>query len=250
LYKVFNKSIPREKIVKQGDNLTKKRERYEKIIDILSKDYEGAKCALNFQSPYELLIATILSAQCTDERVNIVTNELFKEYNTPEKMITLSEEELGEKVHSCGFYKNKAKNILGATRDILSKYNGEVPKTMEELIELPGVGRKTANVVLSNAFGVPAIAVDTHVFRVSNRLGIAKGKTPEEVEEKLMKNIPKKMWSDAHHYIIWHGRKVCNARKPNCEQCSLAPYCEYFTGKDKKTVSKRSSKDKKESQNE
>lgn len=213
--------------------LSKKRERYDKILEILSKDYEGARCALNFRSPYELLIATILSAQCTDERVNIVTGELFKEYNTPEKMITLSEEELGDKIHSCGFYKNKSKNILGATREILTKHEGKVPDNMEALIELPGVGRKTANVVLSNAFGVPAIAVDTHVFRVSNRLGLAKGKTPEEVEKNLMKNIPKNMWSDAHHYIIWHGRKVCNARKPNCEHCSLAPYCQYFAGIEK-----------------
>jgi endonuclease-3 len=210
--------------------LARKKERYAKILDILKEEYKGANCALNFHSPYELLIATILSAQCTDERVNIVTSELFKEYNTPEKMVTLTEEELGEKVRSCGFYKNKAKNILGASRDILMKHKGEVPKTMEELIELPGVGRKTANVVLSNAFGVPAIAVDTHVFRVSNRLGLAKGKTPEEVEEALMKNIPRDLWSDAHHYIIWHGRKICNARKPNCSQCSLAPHCEYNEG--------------------
>jgi endonuclease-3 len=222
--------------------LARKKERYAKILDILSEEYKGANCALNFHSSYELLIATILSAQCTDERVNIVTSELFKEYNTPEKMVTLTEEELGEKVRSCGFYKNKAKNILGASRDILMKHKGEVPKTMEELIELPGVGRKTANVVLSNAFGVPAIAVDTHVFRVSNRLGLAKGKTPEEVEEALMKNVPRDMWSDAHHYIIWHGRKICNARKPNCSQCSLAPHCEYNEGlQTKERASKKKS---------
>lgn len=206
----------------------------EEVLRLLSTHYEGAKCALNHNSTYELLVATILSAQCTDERVNIVTSELFKEYNTPEKMITLTQEELESKVKTCGFYKNKAKNILGATRDILLKHNGEVPNIMEELIELPGVGRKTANVVLSNAFGVPAIAVDTHVFRVSNRLGLAKGKTPEEVEEGLMKNVPKEMWSDAHHYIIWHGRKVCDARKPKCQECPLAPYCDYNNGSDKK----------------
>jgi endonuclease-3 len=202
--------------------------KHKEIIDILSRDYNEARCALNFNSPYELLIATILSAQCTDERVNIVTNELFKEYNTPEKMIELSEEELGDKIRSCGFYKNKSKNILGATREILGKYKGEVPRTMEELIELPGVGRKTANVVLSNAFGVPAIAVDTHVFRVSNRLGLAEGDTPEAVEQQLMRNIPRDMWSDAHHYIIWHGRKVCKARKPDCDHCNLAPFCKNF----------------------
>lgn len=204
------------------------KENIENIIKILSETYPNAKCALEFQSPYELLVSTILSAQCTDVRVNQVTEELYKDYNTPEKMISLTEEELGEKIKSCGFYKNKSKNILGATRNIIQKYGGKVPETMEELIELPGVGRKTANVVLSNAFGVPAIAVDTHVFRVSNRLGIAKGDTPEKVEKDLMKNIPREMWSDTHHYLIWHGRQICKARKPQCEVCPVAPYCEYF----------------------
>ena len=205
-----------------------KKKDIKEALDILQRDYAGAKCALNFHSTYELLIATILSAQCTDERVNIVTGELFKEYNTPEKMVELKEEELGEKIKSCGFYKNKSKNILGASRRILLDFRGEVPNNMEDLISLPGVGRKTANVVLSNAFGVPAIAVDTHVFRVSNRLGIAKADTPEEVEKQLMKNIPKDMWSDAHHFIIWHGRKVCKARKPECEGCSLSLCCDYY----------------------
>jgi endonuclease-3 len=205
-------------------------ENIERILKVLRETYPEAKCALDFTSPYELLVSTILSAQCTDVRVNQVTKELYKEYNTPEKMVTLTEEELEEKVRSCGFYKNKSKNILAATREILKKYDGKVPKNMEELIELSGVGRKTANVVLSNAFGVPAIAVDTHVFRVSNRLGIAKGNTPEQVEKELMKNIPRDMWSDSHHYIIWHGRKICKARKPNCEECPLALYCEYFSG--------------------
>lgn len=204
------------------------KENTEKILKILSETYPDAKCALNFNSPYELLISTILSAQCTDVRVNQVTEELYKKYNTPEKIISLTEEELGEKIRSCGFYKNKSKNILGATRAILEEHNGEVPNTMEELIKLPGVGRKTANVVLSNAFGVPAIAVDTHVFRVSNRLGISKGDTPDQVEKGLMENVPREMWSDAHHYIIFHGRQICKARKPNCEQCPLAPHCEYF----------------------
>ncbi len=204
------------------------KENIEKIIKVLSETYPNAKCALEFQSPYELLVSTILSAQCTDVRVNQVTEELYKNYNTPEKMISLTEEELGEKIKSCGFYKNKSKNILGATRNIIQKYGGKVPETMEELIELPGVGRKTANVVLSNAFGVPAIAVDTHVFRVSNRLGIAKGDTPEKVEKDLMENIPREMWSDTHHYLIWHGRQICKARKPQCEVCPVAPYCRYF----------------------
>ncbi|AKA70979.1 endonuclease III [Clostridium scatologenes] len=202
-----------------------------KVLEILSKTYPDAKCALNFKSPYELLISTILSAQCTDVRVNIVTEKLYEKYNNPEAMITLTEEELSEKIRSCGFYKNKSKNILGATKAILEN-GGKVPDTMEELLKLPGVGRKTANVVLSNAFGVPAIAVDTHVFRVSNRLGIAKGDTPEQVEQGLMKNVPRDMWSDTHHYLIWHGRLICKSRKPDCEKCPLALYCEYFSGGD------------------
>ncbi|PRR78239.1 Endonuclease III [Clostridium liquoris] len=206
------------------------KENINKVLKILSETYPNAKCALNFNSPYELLVSTILSAQCTDKRVNVVTENLYKEYNTPEKMVTLSEEELEEKIRSCGFYKNKSKNILETSRIILSEHNGKVPKTMEELNKLPGVGRKTANVVLSNAFGIPAIAVDTHVFRVSNRIGLAKGKTPEQVEKELMKNIPKHMWSDTHHYLIWHGRNICKARKPDCEKCPVAPYCEYFAG--------------------
>lgn len=202
-----------------------------KVLDILSETYEGAKCGLEYKSPYELLVSTILSAQCTDERVNIVTKELYKAYNTPEKMVILNESELGDKIKSCGLYKNKSKNILAASRDILTKFHGKVPNTMEELVSLPGVGRKTANVVLSNAFGVPAIAVDTHVFRVSNRIGIAEGKNVDEVEKQLRENIPREMWSDAHHYIIWHGRKICKARKPECEKCPIAPYCEYYNGK-------------------
>ncbi|WP_027623730.1 endonuclease III [Clostridium lundense] len=209
------------------------KEGIDKVLEILRQTYPDAKCALNFDSPYELLISTILSAQCTDKRVNIVTKDLYKEYNTPEKMVTLSEEELGDKIRSCGFYKNKSKNILEASKTILSEHNGRVPSTMDELTKLPGVGRKTANVVLSNAFGVPAIAVDTHVFRVSNRIGLAKGKTPEQAEKELMKNVPKDMWSDTHHYLIWHGRNICKARKPECEKCPLAPYCEYFAGASK-----------------
>jgi endonuclease-3 len=201
------------------------------VLEILNETYAGAKCGLDFTNHYELLVSTILSAQCTDERVNIVTKQLYTEYNTPEAMITLSDAELGEKIKSCGFYNNKSKNILGATKCILEKHKGKVPSTMEELIELPGVGRKTANVVLSNAFGVPAIAVDTHVFRVSNRIGLASAKNVEDVEQQLMKNIPREMWSDAHHYIIWHGRKICKARKPNCEVCPIAPYCEFLNGK-------------------
>ncbi len=209
-----------------------KKEHREKVIEILETTYKGAKCGLDFRSPYELLISTMLSAQCTDERVNKVTKDLYSDYNNPEKMTTLTEEELGNKIKSCGLYKNKSKNILETSKILLSHYRGEVPETMEELIKLPGVGRKTANVVLSNAFGVPAIAVDTHVFRVSNRIGIGKGNNVNEVENQLMENIPREKWSDTHHYIIWHGRKICKAKKPQCEECPVAPYCEYFKGKE------------------
>lgn len=198
------------------------------VLEILENTYKGAKCGLDYETPYQLLISTILSAQCTDERVNKVCSELYKDYGNPESISSLSEEELGNKIKSCGFYKNKSKNILGATKIILEKYKGEVPSTMEELINLPGVGRKTANVVLSNAFNVPAIAVDTHVFRVSNRIGIAMAENVEKVEEQLMTNIPREKWSDTHHYLIWHGRKICKARKPNCEICPLVPHCEYY----------------------
>lgn len=205
----------------------------DKVIDVLADTYSEAKCQLEFKSPYELLVSTILSAQCTDERVNKVTENLYRKYNSPKKMVTLNESELGEKIRSCGLYRNKSKNILEASNTILLRHNGQVPDTMEELIKLPGVGRKTANVVLSNAFGVPAIAVDTHVFRVSNRIGIGKGKNVNEVEKELMKNIPREIWSDAHHYIIWHGRKICKARKPQCEICPVQMYCEYFNGNNK-----------------
>lgn len=198
------------------------------ILKMLSETYPEARCALNFDSPYELLVSTILSAQCTDVRVNKVTSELYKEYNTPEKMISLTEEELGEKIKSCGFFRSKSKHILKTSNMIIKDYKGQVPSTMEELIKLPGVGRKTANVILSNAFGVPAIAVDTHVFRVSNRLGIAMGDTPDKVEKELMKNIPKPMWSDAHHYLIWHGRLICKSRRPDCDNCPLTCWCQYF----------------------
>lgn len=197
-------------------------------LAMLKNLYPDAKPALLYTTPYELLVAVVLSAQCTDERVNIVTRELFKEYSTPEKMITLSQERLEKYIFSCGFYHNKAKHILSATADILNRFNGEVPSTIEELMSLAGVGKKTANVVYSVAFGGAAIAVDTHVFRVSNRLGLAKGKTPEEVEKGLQKAIPKSDWSKAHHLLIYHGRRVCHSRKPDCENCALNGVCDAF----------------------
>ena len=197
----------------------------------LEKLYKGAKPALKFSTPYELLVAVILSAQCTDARVNIVTEKLFENYSTPKAMCTLTQKELEQYIFSCGFYRMKAEHILSASKDILEKFDGEVPKTVDELQTLAGVGKKTANVVYSVAFGGDAIAVDTHVFRVSNRLGLAKGNTPEKVEEGLQKAIPKKDWSKAHHWLIYHGRLVCHSQKPDCKQCTLKEYCDYYQAK-------------------
>ena len=200
----------------------------EKVLKKLEETYRGAKPALRYSSAYELLVAVVLSAQCADERVNKVTQELFKKHNTPQTMLTLSQTELEKYIFSCGFYRMKAEHILSASRDIIQKFGGEVPSTVEELTTLAGVGKKTANVVYSVAFGGDAIAVDTHVFRVSNRLGLAKGKTPEEVEKGLNKAIPKKDWSSAHHWLIWHGRKICHSQKPDCENCVLKEECDYY----------------------
>lgn len=194
----------------------------------LQQLYPDAKPALHFTSAYELLVAVILSAQCTDERVNIVTKSLFENYNTPEKMVTLSQQQLEKYIFSCGFYRMKAQHILSASQDILEKFGGQVPDTVEKLTTLAGVGKKTANVVYAVAFGGDAIAVDTHVFRVSNRLGLAKGKTPEQVEEGLCKAIPKNDWSKAHHWLIYHGRRVCHSQRPDCAHCALSDVCDYF----------------------
>ncbi len=204
------------------------RENIQKILDGLAELYPSASPALHFKSQYELLVAVILSAQCTDERVNKVTAVLFEKYNTPEKMLTLTQEELEKYIFSCGFYHNKAAHILSASRDIVEKFGGEVPPTLEELRTLAGVGQKTANVVYAVGFGGDAIAVDTHVFRVSNRLGIAEGKTPAKVEEGLCAAIPKELWSKAHHYIIYHGRQVCHSQKPDCINCTLKEMCKFY----------------------
>ena len=193
----------------------------------LERLYPDAKPALRYSTPYELLVAVILSAQCTDERVNKVTEKLFKGYSTPQAMTTLTQTELEKYIFSCGFYRMKAEHILSASRDILDKFGGKVPETVEELMSLAGVGKKTANVVYSVAFGGDAIAVDTHVFRVSNRLGLAKGDTPLKVEAGLNKAIPKADWSKAHHWLIWHGRKVCHSQRPDCGNCTLRPFCDY-----------------------
>lgn len=197
----------------------------------LERLYPDAKPALKYSTPYELLVAVVLSAQCTDERVNKVTEVLFQKYSTPQAMVTLTQTELERYIFSCGFYRMKAEHILSASKDILEKFNGEVPSTIEELMSLAGVGKKTANVVYSVAFGGPAIAVDTHVFRVSNRLGLAKGKTPLEVESGLQKAIPMELWSKAHHWLIYHGRQVCHSQRPDCANCALNGLCDYYKKK-------------------
>ena len=198
---------------------------FTQILEILEATYGHYGCGLNFRSPFELLVATILSAQCTDVRVNIVTEDLYKEYNTPEKILELGETGLLEKIKTCGLSKTKAKNIIKTCRVLCDQYGGEVPQGMDELTALFGVGRKTANVVRSNAFHIPAIAVDTHVQRVSNRLGLAQSKDVLKTEQQLMKNIPKEKWSAAHHWLIWHGRTVCSARNPKCAACPLLECC-------------------------
>lgn len=213
--------------------VTKKKSKLSKaeiasVLDKLYEMYPGAVSELNYQTPFELLISTIMAAQCTDKRVNQITKGLYQKYNTPEAMLTLSEEELGEKIRSCGFYNTKARNILATCRILMEEYNGEVPQSREELIKLPGVGRKTANVVISNVFGQPAVPVDTHVFRVSNRIGLANADNVEDTEEQLMKNIPKAKWSESHHWLIYHGRRICKARKPLCQICPLTEECLYY----------------------
>ncbi len=195
------------------------------ILATLESLYGQEQCGLNFDSPFELLIATILSAQCTDVRVNIVTEKLFQGFNTPEKILSLGQVALQEKIRTCGLSNTKAKNILRTCHILLDEHRGIVPEDMESLMTLPGVGRKTANVVMSCAFDIPAIAVDTHVFRVSKRIGLAKGKTVLEVEKELMKTLPREKWSQAHHWLIWHGRRLCTARNPKCYDCLLKTLC-------------------------
>lgn len=195
------------------------------MIELLLALYPDAAPELTFNSDYELLVAVILSAQCTDVRVNEVTNILFKRADTPQAMTSLSLETLEDIIRPCGLFHTKAKNILAMSQTLTRNYDGKVPETLEQLMELPGVGRKTANVVISNAFGVPAIAVDTHVFRVSARLGLASGQNVDKTEQELMKVMPREHWTKLHHCLILHGRRVCKARKPACETCGLNALC-------------------------
>lgn len=197
------------------------------ILAKLEETYKDTKTALNYNSPFELLVAVILSAQCTDERVNVITARLFPRLNTPEKMGALTQEQMEEEIRDCGLYHAKAKNILGACHMLVERFNSTIPSDIKTLMELPGVGQKTANVVASIIYNVPAIAVDTHVFRVSHRLGMAKGADPLATEKELQKAIPMEKWSDAHHWFIWHGRKICKARKPLCSKCVLLAECPF-----------------------
>lgn len=198
--------------------------RIRNIIKGLNKLYPDPKPFLHFRNPYESLIATILSAQCTDERVNSVTKELFRVANTPEKILSLGEKKLMEYVKSTGFYRAKTKNILGSAKMILEKYRGQVPRLLEELQKLPGVGRKTASVVLAQAFHIPAFPVDRHVFRVANRLELAQGKDPTETDIQLREIIPKAYWISTHLQLVSHGRKICRPN-PKCAVCSLLQWC-------------------------
>ena len=197
----------------------------EEALKILEEMYPEAKAELVFSNPYEMLVATMLSAQCTDKQVNKVTPAVFSRYPDPVSMADAKEEDLYPMVRSCGF-KSKAGNIIAACRKIRDEHGGVVPDSMEALTALPGVGRKTANVVLYNAYGIPAFAVDTHVFRVSNRIGLCRAETVEETERQMTKLIPREKWGNAHHWLIWHGRRICKAQRPLCEECGLKEICE------------------------
>lgn len=197
------------------------------VLDLIEERFPNAKAELHFENPFELTIATILSAQCTDVRVNKTTRILFPKYPTPKALAEADPAEVEEIIRPCGFYRTKTKNIMGTARILHEEYDDQVPNSRKELEALPGVGRKTANVVLSNAFGQPAIAVDTHVFRVSNRLGMSKTDNVEDCERELQRVIPKERWSKAHHLLIFQGRRVCKARKPLCEECNVRSLCLY-----------------------
>jgi endonuclease III len=206
--------------------ISDKKKRTDEIIKRLKKEYPDAHCALNHTNAFELLVATILSAQCTDDRVNIVTETLFRKYRSPQDFLDVAQEELAHDIKSINFFNNKTKSIQGASAKIIENFGGEVPRTMDELLTLNGVARKTANVVLGNAFGIASgVVVDTHVSRLSQRLGLTEEKTPEKIEKDLSELVPKKDWVMFPHWLITHGRKICNARKPKCGECVLEDIC-------------------------
>ncbi len=196
------------------------------MIEILKNTYPEAKCSLDFKTPFELVIAVMLSAQCTDERVTNTTPTIFCNYNTPQDFVNLYLQVLEDLIHPCGFYKNKAKNIKACSKKIIDCFGGEVPKNMLDLMSLPGIGRKSANVIMLEAFSIPCgIAVDTHAKRLANRIGLSQEKEPEKIEQDLIQIFPKKYWKDINHLFIWHGRNCCTARNPQCKNCPIKKYC-------------------------
>lgn len=212
--------------------ILKNKEEAVKIIEKLKQMYPDDTCSLDFTTPFEMGIAVMLSAQCTDARVNLTTPKLFSRCKTPVDYIDIDIKELEELIHPCGFYKNKAKNIKGYAEKIKNQYNGVLPDTMEELITLPGIGRKSANVIMLEAFNNPCgIAVDTHAKRIANRLGLSNKNEPSKIEQDLLKIIPKKYLKDVNHLLVWHGRNLCTARNPKCEKCELRKNCNYYKNK-------------------
>lgn len=199
------------------------------FVKTLKKAYPDATCSLDFKTPFQMVVAVMLSAQCTDARVNKTTPALFERCKTIQGFVDIDIQELEDLIHPCGFYKNKAKNIKLCAKQVIENFNGEVPHTMEELLTLAGVGRKSANVILLEAFGIAnGIAVDTHAKRVSNRIGLSNEKEPEKIEQDLLKIFPKEYLKDINHLFVWHGRNTCDSRKPNCENCCVKEYCKYY----------------------
>lgn len=224
-----------------------KKERYKHVIGWFEENAQSSETELEYKDNYQLIVAVILSAQCTDKRVNLITPKLFEDFPTPEVLAESSSEEIFEYIRSCSYPNNKAKSLVGMAQRLMSEYNGEIPSTFDELITLPGVGRKTANVVLSVAFDKPAMAVDTHVFRVANRIGLTtNSKTPLSTEKELVKYIPEDLLSVAHHWLILHGRYICVARKPKCEICGLKEWCKYYKKNGNRDLLISSSKVKKQ----
>lgn len=199
------------------------------IIETLKKMYPDAKCSLDFSTPFQMLVSVVLSAQCTDERVNKTTPSIFSKYSTPQDFADMDIELLEELIHPCGFYKTKAKNLKRTAQILVEKYDGIVPNNMEDLMSLPGVGRKSANVIMLEAFDLPqGIAVDTHCKRIANRLGFSSESDPAKIEQDLLKVIPKEYYKDVNHIFIWHGRNVCTSQKPKCDSCKLQQYCKFY----------------------
>lgn len=214
--------------------MSRRKEKAKLIFTIMAEQNPHPVTELNFETPWQLLVATVLSAQSTDKQVNRVTALLFAKYPYPAQLAELTPEELATEIKSIGLFRTKSKHLVASARALLERYGGEVPADLASLLSLPGVGQKTANVILANAFGIPALAVDTHVFRVANRLGLAKAETPAATEKQLTSLIGRELWVDAHHWLILHGRYICLARNPHCSQCSLSEHCEYFHSQSKR----------------